>query len=333
MITKDMIQQNTINQIKRRLRKELGRNYAEFVELMKKMSGVLIRQFIAQCLLGEEWPQICITMCITYKSHKEHGDKLNKFFINNKYEYHKQKRACYDNVNRKTSISALLYQKTEICVVIYMLPKIETNSVKAQIYIDSISKIPPEVRAFVCEYSEYDCSKNMYSFASNELYVDRMNEIFVKVTNVARFDRLHADFHMICGNGFKFYRPRTKKIMANDDILRSFFNIIKVQKKDDYGNKTFRRTLIIKDNMIFFKRGHVLIFDIVEMTFRDNRNKNSSDLLSLSRCHSPEECVVVKLTYPHTAHYHGRYMLPESSSNNESDNIDNSVILIVQKEC
>src|SRR5687767_14662296 len=98
MITKDIIQINTVNEIKRRLRKELGKDYEEFVEAMNKVNAVLVRQFIAQCLLGEEWTRNCITICILETCYEKNGGRLNKFLSDNEYDIRKGKRTCYNNL-------------------------------------------------------------------------------------------------------------------------------------------------------------------------------------------------------------------------------------------
>src|SRR5688500_4547070 len=54
MITIDRIKKNLINVIGEQLRDNFGANYDGFVELMKKINGVIIGHFIFGCLYGEK---------------------------------------------------------------------------------------------------------------------------------------------------------------------------------------------------------------------------------------------------------------------------------------
>jgi hypothetical protein len=170
----------------------------------------------------------------------------------------------------------------------------------------------PKIRDFVFDHGEHDAGKNMYFFASDELYIYRLNDIFNKVTNIARFDDLHSGFHMMCSNGFKFYRSAIEKtIMTNHDILYSCFNVIKICQENK--NENIRGRFGINNGVIYRRRGSVPIFNIIETSFLDNTSK-VRDNLYIRKCNLPKQCVI-KLMFPDMNHYHGKY---------RKDNIYNS---------
>jgi len=325
MITKDIIKKNAVSVIKNRLRCNFGNNYDEFVEIMKKINGVIIGHFIYRCLLGEKCDHvnICTKEQIIIRddinSDEETNDQKNsetiKFMVEKGYVTKKRILVGYDNHQRRIRVN---------------VTSCDTNEIRTSIYsIHDLDKI--SINDFVHKHSEYDVTKNMYSFVTDEIYIDKMEEIFAKVTNVARFSTLQPDFANMYKQGFRFYKPKTnKKLMSNDDILHSFYNVMKVQERE-VGKSYDTGRYVIENRTIYRRKHHTPIFDIIKTSFYDGRDESARDNFYMNKCTTPEKCNI-KLLYPDIIHYHGRYIdCSESQSELSSvdDGIDNSVILMV----
>jgi hypothetical protein len=247
MITENRIKLNTINEIKKQLQENLGGDYVEFMDMMQRIDGAIIGTFISQCLHGEKCNNIhiCVTKAINMIVSSESSDKYDydkgivKFMMNKGSTLELKIRTPSDNSMWRIFISTLAFQ---------------VNNVNINLYALDDSKLSSE--AFIHNYMEYNANKNMYNFAKDEIYINRIDEIFAKVTNVSRFSNLGSDFSIMYEQGYKFYRPETpKKIMSNDEILYSFFNVVKMQRKN-YDTKISGR-FITKDNLIYHRKEKV----------------------------------------------------------------------------
>uniref|UniRef100_A0A6C0CAM7 Uncharacterized protein n=1 Tax=viral metagenome TaxID=1070528 RepID=A0A6C0CAM7_9ZZZZ len=301
IITRDVIKKNTIGVMKRVLQDHFGDNYDKFMETMKKTNGIIIGYFIQQCLLEEK--------CTVVNTYTKNDKEIFDFMVEKGYVGIKGTNIRYDNKCQQISIPSVTFKINPMFSV--------------RVYTTEIS-----VESVVHEYTEYNSSKNMYSFVSNELYVDRMTEIFAKVTNVSRFPRLHVDFRHAYKQGFRFYRSDSvKRLMSNDDILHSFFNVLKVNEREPvkfYGEEKF---LIHKNVMYRWTTGKPFC-EIMATSFYDKRNDPNANIY-IQTCAFPEECNVTLLC-PNKIHYHARYIKGNDWGlvRQEDDGIDRNVILL-----
>jgi len=114
--------------------------------------------------------------------------------------------------------------------------------------------------------------------------------------------------------------------MPNDDILCSFFNIIKVQVRE-LGKKYSNGRYAIRENVIYEWDTHKITFIIMAITFYDKRIVTYNDFL-INKCVSPKKCDVTLLC-PDKCHFHGTYIDSSGSQLDDDDFVVNSFILVI----
>uniref|UniRef100_A0A6C0CA76 Uncharacterized protein n=1 Tax=viral metagenome TaxID=1070528 RepID=A0A6C0CA76_9ZZZZ len=265
------------------------------------MDAVVVGSFIVQCLLNETWDHnICdiytmmpgTTLCLNYSDSEENwtnNSDIKKFMKDKGYYVSVNLTSRYDNQQNFINLSPVKCHVNQFYIYLFSLH----HNTK-----------PISINQYVHNYTQHDVHKNMYKFATGELYVHDMHGIFTKRTNWSR-SKKSVVFYDMHRQGFTFYKSGSNsELMTNDDILRSKYNIIRIRDKGTT-KITNCCEYYIQDSMIHLIRQYGkydtdVIFDIVEMS------AEKYQCLYICKCECSEWCIM-RLLYPMRKHYHGRY--------------------------
>uniref|UniRef100_A0A6C0C710 Uncharacterized protein n=1 Tax=viral metagenome TaxID=1070528 RepID=A0A6C0C710_9ZZZZ len=304
MISINDIKKNAIIGIKKLLRENLDDNYDEFVEVMQKTGATIVGNFITQYLCGDILDYVNILI-------KNNDNMIVEFMVNKKYSGRQGIGTFINNWRQQTRMTTMQY----------FIKNIELNICSLS---ESISN-----ETFVHNYIGYAGNKNTYKFATNELHINRIEEIFAKVTTISTskplslLSRSFAEFHE---RGFRFYFPdNPTKLITNDEIFHSYFNIMKVKEKN-YREQINGR-FVIENNSICTIDAHSNVFDIIDVSFYEEQDETYTSLY-IQKCAFPQKKCVIQTLFPKMNHYHGRYV----SNNIFDDDIDKGVILLIENE-
>lgn len=318
-IIPDRVKMSAINEVKKRLSIIFDKNYVEFIEIMQQTNCHIIGQFITQCLLGEKWNPI-VRIYTTEKicdpllcqrpnlgsntSNNETENKIIIFMTDKKYPIEYKTCVFRDSQNRQNFIDSIG------C-------KINTTHVNIHSLYGK-----HDAKSFINDCCEYNANKNIYSFLSDKLYVHKMREIFSKITNVSRFNTLPLEFSRMYRNGFRFYKLESnsiEKLMTSDDIIRSFFDIIKIRKTyDKISGKIIIDKIsgkfIIKDNKLSSLKKDT-VFDIVEISYcRDEKQDIMYQKLYICDIDKYSETHAINLMYPDITYYNAKWCEKDSET-------------------
>lgn len=352
MITKTVIEKNTINEIKRRLKNILKQNYEEFGQIMQQTNAIIEGPFISECLVGEIWN----TKILVYT--KENFGLVNGIYKNTDTNTDintdtdtdtdtdpnvavKNNQGIYEFMINKGYIQKKGSRFTRTYQYRY-IPTIHCRIDKINVIIMSLYGLGVEYDDFMNTHMEYNFTINTYSFLADKLCINSMRENFSKITNISKFINLHRDFFNVYKKGFKFYKTVTdhqlsstyKFLMTNYDIMYSFFNIIKIEEN----GKEEMDGIFILQNDVLYSQKQYFVFNIIETSYRD-KSKIMPHKVNIDKCESSAKCVI-KLMYPKIIHYHGTFI---EDNNDTAPNLNqyqdpyvyndtNKVILMIENQ-
>jgi len=297
---------NTINEIKKRLHCTFNDDYDEFMELLKINDATVMGSFITQCMLDEIWTGGGVLICITkpisdFEDYMENSetcetdDEMNeldnqrddsgfiKFMTDRKIKINKR------TVARQGTNSVPIYVHSKTCKI---------NGVKMVFFPLYHNQNPMSAEKFLHSCSEFTTNKNMYKFATNDLYVHTMKDIFNKHTNWIKRTESRKYIPRMCRRGFKFYNS-DDKIMTPIDIIRSYFpNTITIRSIENTHQKMIgvNKEFIIDGNVIYLmmrtkKYVNNPIFEIIESPLSDEKSVEVYQHLCINKCKLADKCV------------------------------------------
>lgn len=313
IITDGRIKERCITEMISRLRNSFGNNYDGFVDIVRKMDIVIVGSFITQCFLGETWQKSTVGMYTTTQinrissvrdyAHFADGDDSTESSegCNNELTTFLQSKGYIVTEPR----SVKRYDERERYIYLYPLACI-VNGLRTRLFPLYHGNKPISIEHYMHQYIEFDVCKNMYSFATNELYVHDMYGIYAKRESLPRSIDLSPHFRGLHQKGFQFYGP-DNKLLSNYDILCSNYHVIKVTDRIP-AQKTkgdVRYTIVddtIRATHLKQERCTAIVFDVLSTSICD-KNRH----FYIRKCEHIKSCVV-KLLNQNRKHLHGRHI-------------------------
>uniref|UniRef100_A0A6C0CAB5 Uncharacterized protein n=1 Tax=viral metagenome TaxID=1070528 RepID=A0A6C0CAB5_9ZZZZ len=211
IVTKKDVERCIVCEIERRLHDICKDDYTEFMEMLKITNAKIIRQFITECIIGETWKG-CI---IIYIPESVDTEKFINFVKEKNYKTKQLFYERYDANEKNVSIPSMRCYFNH-GVIDIMLPIYQQRNKFTEKYVHT--------------YTQCNIYKNIYTVASIELYIHRINEIFAKNTNFPKKRRSATAFRKAHKRGFQFYKSKIdKQIMSNNDIICAYYNVAKIR--------------------------------------------------------------------------------------------------------
>jgi hypothetical protein len=335
MITEVNIQKSIKNKINTQLRHHFGDNHDGFVQVMQRANGAIVGSFIARCVLGETWQRTGMCICIP--------TSMNIISESRDYEFESASSSNSDDDNPKNEceIVKFLREKGINCSerrtdrhndarhITIRVIRCDINSLVTYLLplYHKSKTISPE--NYIHQYVEYDVYKNMYKFSSGELYIHRMNGIFSKCTKIPRSHNKCKEFSNLRERGFRFYKSdEDRKILSDEDIIHSFYDVMKIESKLPEPKIGRYCEFSIKDCGLYLFSNDERAFDIISTTWCD-KNIKKSDSLFAKNCKRSKKSCIVKLLYPEKVHYHGSYIYDDESDESVTYDENDDVILMM----
>lgn len=297
IITTERIKQHTISEIMSVLQRSLGYGYNDFVEIMRKMNISIVGLFIAQCFLGEVCQNSIIEMIATRMEDQipppdgssPEYDIFMKFVRD---KFHER----YEECNIMNTIT-----RTNKNHIVQLIPKMFAINGSVMRLCSLYSPIH-NVEDYVHNYTNFSFNKNMYSFATNELYIHNMRGIFSKRTALSIPIHDVDEFPFAYKQGFRFYKPETNKLLSEYDLLCSSFDVIRISNRNPIQNVTNVGIYAIRGDVIqqLIINQAVTIFNVIDISMPDKHKR-----FWIHECLS-KNCGV-RLLYPGQNHLHGDY--------------------------
>lgn len=227
----ELINKKCITEMMNRMRKLLGKELEEFINLLNEVGATISGSFIIQCLLNEDWNtdiDIFVPMKgnIISKTPSDNPTSLVDSFLNERFTF-----KDYIPANRYNNF---IDNKIKWVRSFGSISEMNTNKIDFQVILVDIEK--DEMKDFILQNFDFDIIKNTY--LRNEIKIYNYEDIFSKTTNFKIGNRLGSSISRCIRyeeKGFKFLNKEiTREQICNIQMESVFMETLPIKI---YGEK------------------------------------------------------------------------------------------------
>lgn len=314
LVTKNVMCENIKRAVLRNLRVRLCDKYDSFVEMCREVNGKIIGSFITQCMDDDNRTDCDnIVVCVPKHAHIK-SDVPRCFEWNDSYVpcrtpgmYTEHKNTIEQYIkNNTTNHCAVIcnhhgtHDDNEIPVNCITFDANEHNIYLYELYN---KEYPISTKKFVINFYLCDVNKNIYDIRSDKLYIHKINDIFTKHATLLESRDIVASVQKMLESGFEFY-DADRKIMSNMDIIRHFYDIVKIKKLHP-DSISINNKFVVNDNIIYYHERNLgnPLFHVIETL---SRYDHTLEYVNILHCQS-KTCIMQHLCHG-LHHYHGEHM-------------------------